>query len=54
MMTGNLVDHLDLVDYLNFQSLLIGFPIRAAIAKAAHIEREGITSARRRASDSDR
>jgi len=54
MMTGNLVGHLNLVDYLNSQALLIGFPIRAAIARAAHIEREGSTSALTRDSDSDR
>jgi hypothetical protein len=51
MTTGNLVGHLNLVYYLNFQSLSIGFPIRAAIVRAAHIEQEGITSARRRVCD---
>jgi hypothetical protein len=51
MTTVNLVGHLDLAVHRNSRSLLTGFHIRAAIARAAHIEREGITSVRTSASD---
>ena len=51
MTTVNLVSHLDLAAHRNSRSLLTGFHIRAAIARAAHIEQEGITSVRTSASD---
>jgi hypothetical protein len=47
----NLVDHLELAAFRNLAPPLTRFHIRAAIARAAHIEREGIISVRASASD---
>ena len=50
MRTVNVDGYLDELAHRNLLSLLTGFHILAAIARAAHIEREGITSVRTSAS----
>jgi hypothetical protein len=50
MTTVNVVGHHEPASYPNLMSPLTGFHIRAAIARVAHIEREGITSVRTSAS----